>query len=89
VPDDIRIQIYTISGRLVREIRNDELGLIHIGRNITDFTWNGTDMYGDKLANGVYFYHVVARYKGQDVDHRDTDADRFFKHGFGKLYLMH
>ncbi len=89
VPDDIRIQIFTVSGKLVREIRQYELGTLHIGRNITDFTWDGTDMYGDKLANGVYFYHVVARYNGKDVEHRETDADRFFKHGFGKMYLMH
>ena len=36
--------------------RKAELGAIHIGRNITDYKWDGTDMYGQALANGVYIY---------------------------------
>jgi len=88
IPDDILIRIFTISGRVVKEIRKSELGNLHIGRNITEYAWDGTDEYGDKLANGVYFYQVEARYKGNDVEHRVTDADRFFKHGFGKLYIL-
>ena len=43
VPDDLRIQIMTITGKFVREIHLEELGPIHIGNNITQFTWNGTD----------------------------------------------
>jgi hypothetical protein len=45
-------------------------------------------MYGDKLAHGVYFYQVEARSKGSNVEHRETDADKYFKHGFGKLYIL-
>lgn len=88
VPDEIRIRIYTISGRLVKEIKKEELGPIHIGRNITDYAWDGTDNFGNKLANGVYFYHVEARYRGTIVEHRQTEADKFFKHNFGKLYIL-
>ncbi len=88
LPDDIRIRIFTISGKVVKEIYKHELGNIHIGRNITDYVWDGTDMYGDKLANGVYFYQVEARSKGSNVEHRETDADKYFKHGFGKLYIL-
>lgn len=88
LPDDFRIDIYTISGRLVKTIRNEELGHIHIGRNITDYAWDGTDNYGDKLANGVYFYKVTATYRGKQLEQLETDADRFFKHGFGKLYIL-
>ena len=88
VPDDIRVEIYTISGRLVRTIRKDELGHIHIGRNITQYVWDGTDDYGDKLANGVYFYRVVARHKGKAVEHIETEVDKYFKEGFGKMYIL-
>lgn len=88
VPDDIRIRIFTLSGKVVKEIFKQELGNIHIGRNISEYSWDGTDMYGDKLANGVYFYQVEARSKGAAIEHRETDADKYFKHGFGKLYIL-
>ncbi|RYE00754.1 MAG: hypothetical protein EOP50_03205, partial [Sphingobacteriales bacterium] len=54
VPQNIRIQILTITGKVVRDITKEELGPLHIGTNITEFKWDGTDQYGQKLANGVY-----------------------------------
>lgn len=88
IPEIFKIQIMTITGKVVREIHKDELGPIHIGRNISDFAWDGTDTYGDRLANGVYLYHVITKINSQDVEHRDTSADSFFKKGFGKMYLF-
>ncbi|MCX7953916.1 MAG: C25 family cysteine peptidase [Bacteroidales bacterium] len=88
VPDDLRIQIFTISGRLVKEISKEELGNIRIGMNITEYKWDGTDNYGDKLANGVYFYKVIARINNKDVEIKNSDADKFFMHNFGKLYIL-
>lgn len=88
IPDDIIIQIMTVSGRVVREITEDELGLIHIGRNITEFAWDGTDEFGDPLANGVYLYNVRAKINGEDIEHRESGADQYFKKNFGKMYLM-
>jgi flagellar hook assembly protein FlgD len=66
----------------------EELGSIHVGRNITDYAWDGTDEYGDRLANGVYLYRVISRINGEDIEHRDSGADKYFKHEFGKMYLM-
>ncbi|NPA33485.1 MAG: hypothetical protein GXO48_00940 [Chlorobi bacterium] len=89
VPDDIRIQIFTISGRLVREITKEELGPIHIGTNITKFAWDGTDQWGRPLGNGVYLYRVFIRYDdGTTPEHFETSADRFFHKGWGKLYIV-
>jgi hypothetical protein len=88
IPDELTIRIMTISGVVVREITRDELGPIQIGRNITDFAWDGTDEYGDKLATGVYIYRVFARMNGEELERRNSSADRFFKDGFGKLYIM-
>ncbi len=48
VPQNIKIQILTITGKVVREITKDELGPLHVGRNITEFKWNGTDMYNQR-----------------------------------------
>lgn len=88
VPDNLKIDIFTITGKLVRTIFMDELGPIRIGRNITEFSWDGTDMYGDRLANGVYFYKITAIMNGVDMDKRETEADSFFKNNIGKMYLL-
>lgn len=88
LPDELRIDIYTITGKLVKVIFMDELGTIRIGKNITEYAWDGNDMFGDRLANGVYFYQVKAKINGQDIDQRATQADKYFKKEMGKMYLM-
>jgi hypothetical protein len=89
VPDRMRIRIMTVSGKVVREIMKEELGNIHIGRNITDYAWDGKDEYGDRLANGVYIYKVVTDFStGKEIEHRTSDADKYFTKGWGKMYLM-
>lgn len=87
-PDDIIIQIMTITGKVVREITENEIGPIYIGRNITQFAWNGTDEFGDALANGVYLYRVLSRINGEEIKLRESGADQYFKKEFGKMYLM-
>ncbi len=90
-PQNMRIQILTVTGKIVREITSNELGPVHIGRNITDFKWNGTDMYGQKLANGVYLYRVLTNLNGKSLDKfKDTDdnTDKYFTKGYGKMYLL-
>ena len=91
VPQNIRIQILTITGKVVRDIAKAELGDLHIGRNITDFKWDGTDQYGSKLANGVYLYRVITNMNGKSLDKYKAEGDntdKFFKAGYGKMYLM-
>ena len=91
VPQNIKIQILTVTGKIVREITKDELGPLHIGRNITEFKWDGTDMYGQKLANGVYLYRVVTNLNGKSLDKfkaEGDNTDKYFNKGYGKMYLM-
>lgn len=96
VPQNIRIQILTITGKIVREITTEELGPLHIGRNITTYKWNGTDQYGQKLANGVYLYRVITNLNGHSLDKLNTtdangesvNTDQYFNKGYGKMYLM-
>jgi len=88
IPDLFKIQILTVSGKVVREITKDEIGPIHIGRNVSEYAWNGTDEFGDPLANGVYLYRVITKIRGQDIEHRSTEADDYFHKGFGKMYLF-
>ncbi|MFA7379713.1 MAG: C25 family cysteine peptidase [Bacteroidia bacterium] len=88
VPDNIRIKIMTLTGKIVREISSVELGPLRIGNNISQFAWDGTDQFGDRLANGVYLYQVQVRYKGQEVKHRASTLDSYFIKDTGKIYLM-
>jgi len=89
IPSQFKIQILTVTGKIVREIRKDELGPLHIGRNITEYKWDGKDEYGQMLGNGVYLYRVITSIRGNDVEHRsNTSVDKYFKNGFGKMYIM-
>jgi len=91
VPTHMRIQILTVTGRVVREIAAEELGPIRIGRNVTEFKWDGTDQFGQKLANGVYLYRVIVSSKGKALEkfrQEGVDTDRYFEGGYGKMYLM-
>ncbi len=87
-PTYMKVQIMTVSGRVVREIGMHELGPIRVGRNMTDFAWDGTDQYGDRLARGVYIYKVIAKLNGEDIEYRETSASQYFNRGFGKMYLL-
>jgi flagellar hook assembly protein FlgD len=88
IPDIFTIQIMTITGKVVKEITKNDLGNLHIGRNITEYAWDGKDEFGDKLANGVYLYKVFTRHNGQAVEKNQTDADSFFKKGIGKMVII-
>jgi hypothetical protein len=91
IPQNMKIQILTVTGKIVREITKDELGPIHIGRNITDFKWDGTDQFGQKLANGVYLYRFVTSLNGKRMEKykaKNDNTDMYFNNGYGKMYLM-
>jgi hypothetical protein len=88
LPRNMKIQIMTIAGRVVREIFMSELGPLHIGNNITEYAWDGTDEYGDRLANGTYLYRVSLDDPQAQFSQRRTAADKAFKNDWGKLVLM-
>ena len=91
VPQNLKIQILTVTGKVVREITKNELGPLHVGRNITEFKWDGTDQYGQKLGNGVYLYRVVTNLNGKSLEKYksdDDDTEKYFNKGYGKMYLM-
>lgn len=91
IPQNIRIQILTVTGKIVREITKAELGPLRIGRNITEFKWDGTDQYGQKLGNGVYLYRVLTNLNGRSLDKystKDNNTDKYFNKGYGKMVLI-
>ncbi|RAK63464.1 C25 family cysteine peptidase [Hymenobacter edaphi] len=87
-PRNMKIQILTVTGKVVREIMQSELGPLRIGNNVTSYAWDGTDEYGDRLANGTYLYRVVLDDPDGQYEHRRTAADQAFKKGWGKLVLL-
>jgi hypothetical protein len=88
LPDDIRVKIMNTEGRVVKEVNREELGMLRVGNNITDWAWDGTDQFGDKLANGTYFYKVVVKDNGEEVKLRQSKGDASFKEQVGVIYLM-
>jgi hypothetical protein len=88
LPRNMKIQIMTLTGRVVREIFMNELGPLHIGNNITDYAWDGTDQYGDRLANGTYLYRVAIDDPTSEFKKFSTAGDQAFKNDWGKLVLL-
>jgi len=89
IPSQFKIQIISVTGKVVREITKEELGPLHIGRNITEYKWDGKDQYGQMLGNGVYLYRVITHTNGENIEHRaNTNIDKYFKNGYGKMYIM-
>ncbi|HWP82083.1 MAG TPA: type IX secretion system sortase PorU [Bacteroidota bacterium] len=55
-PIEVEVKIYTLSGRLIQILQSG---------NSTDrfvqIPWDGRDRDGNEIANGVYFYKVIAK----------------------------
>lgn len=58
VPDDFLIKVYTVAGRLIKEISVPSSAM-SIGFN--RIYWDGRDEDGDEIGNGIYFYKVISR----------------------------
>jgi flagellar hook assembly protein FlgD len=64
---DFSLRIYTLSGRLVRELDQTDLeGPLGVGWNT--LKWDGRDEDGDRVATGTYLYRV--RIEGDDQTFR-------------------
>ena len=64
-PLDVSIQIFTVSGKLVRTLNGQtgsgdccDLGGAGLSRSIT---WDGRDDFGDKIGKGVYVYKLTVK----------------------------
>ncbi|MEJ2618173.1 MAG: CARDB domain-containing protein, partial [Ignavibacteriaceae bacterium] len=61
VPEEFMIKIYTVAGRLIRDI-SIPASELKIGFN--KIYWNGRDQDGDRIANGVYLYKMISKSGG-------------------------
>ncbi len=55
---DVQVQIFTVSGKLVRTLQAPVIGSTP---HVSSISWDGRDEYQDQLARGVYIYRVSVR----------------------------
>jgi hypothetical protein len=58
VPLDLKIEIFSVSGKVVKTILKN---INTPGYRVDDITWDGLDDYGDKIGKGVYIYRVTLK----------------------------
>jgi len=78
---DVQINIYTVSGRLVKQIQTS---IFSDGALRQDdcIEWDGRDDYGGRLARGVYLYKVKVRALNAGSDTLSSESE------FEKLVLL-
>jgi hypothetical protein len=58
-PLDVSIQIFTVSGKLVRTLNGQTSGGFKSTSSLSrDIVWDGRDDFGDKIGKGVYIYKL-------------------------------
>jgi len=55
-PIDVKIKIYTVAGRMIKEI--DEQNILD---KFVKINWDGRDQDGSSIANGTYLYKVIVK----------------------------
>jgi len=68
---EIRIKVFTLSGRLIRTLEKFDA---QPGFNMVE--WDGRDADGDELANGVYLYKIIAASPQNDVSLRTEEIGK-------------
>ncbi len=70
---NVRIKIYTVAGRLIKELEDS-----NISDKFVKVNWDGKDADGNSLANGVYLYKLIVK----------TLDEKFNKEFLGKLAIV-
>jgi hypothetical protein len=70
---DVKINVYTISGRLVKQIEEK-----NINQKFVKINWDGRDEDGDQLGNGTYLYKLMVK---------TTDGE-FTQSALGKMAVV-
>ncbi|MBI1937272.1 MAG: T9SS type A sorting domain-containing protein [Ignavibacteriales bacterium] len=63
IPDELKIKIFTLAGRMIKEITKSSSELNY---DFNRIYWNGRDEDGDLIANGVYLYKIILK-KGSEI----------------------
>ncbi len=61
-PLDVSVQIFTVSGKLVKTLNGQTTGGSKSVSSLSkDIVWDGRDDFGDKIGKGVYVYKLKVR----------------------------
>ncbi|OQY39860.1 MAG: hypothetical protein B6226_00990 [Candidatus Cloacimonetes bacterium 4572_65] len=65
---DVKIKVYTVSGRVVKTFKNmpNSVGYHEYPRGV--YGWDCKDDAGFDLANGVYFYKIIAKKGSKKIE---------------------
>ncbi|MET0300964.1 MAG: T9SS type A sorting domain-containing protein, partial [Flavitalea sp.] len=70
----VSISIFTVTGKLVKTIRNT---ILSPGTRSNEIEWNGRDEFGNKIGRGVYIYRLTVK-----------TSDGHTAHKMQKLYIL-
>ena len=76
VPEEVAIKIYTVAGRLIKNIKRTSAELtsgLSTGFN-KSISWDGRDEDGNPVANGVYIYKVLIKKDGKVIEEKSKLA---------------
>ena len=76
-PLDVMVQIFTVSGQLVKTINEN---ITPTGYRVRGIDWDGTDDFGERIGRGVYVYRVSVR--------TDAGEQASAKSEFEKLVIL-
>jgi len=61
---DVSVQVFTISGKLVKTLIGQTVGTGKITSSVSrDIVWDGKDDFGERIGKGVYVYKLTVRSK--------------------------
>jgi flagellar hook assembly protein FlgD len=60
--ENVQIKVFTVAGRLIKDFT---IQASELQPGFNRVYWDGKDQDGDLIANGLYFYKVIARLKGE------------------------
>ena len=59
---DVSVQVFTVSGKLVRTLNGQTSGGLKSTNSVSkDIVWDGRDDFGEKIGKGVYVYKLTVR----------------------------
>ena len=61
---NVTIDIFTLEGRRIKSLFPEQFPM-----GYHRIKWDGRDDFGNRLANGVYFYKMTAKNGSQKVNH--------------------
>ncbi len=64
IPLDIKLEVFTVSGKLVKSFNEV---IVNEGFLSRDIRWDGRDDFGDKIGKGVYVYKLKVRSRNGSV----------------------